>query len=692
MIRRSLVSACVLAAVCGPAVAFINPNFTPVHLSRQSDAILVLRFSPANADGVATAKVEKALKGTIKRKEISFDFGAGAFVAKGKKIARMISAPHAWGLLFVGMFDTGLDMSESDDSGAIGKALLHVGKDWVTLTSYKPGAWEMDDIDARLLGTWAGSTEMLRRAVLYSLNNEDADVPVKSNAHWAGKVALGKVPGHISAVTAVDIDGDGRPYIFIASDKGDQLIRYLSTNGPPKGPPNSPPNGPPKASPTAAPKTPAGGPAAENISADRGLASASLRSAWCDLDRNGKIDLASWSAQGLRLFLQQADGSFVVKTVAGVDELKAGCLSLSPIDCGRAGPGLLAATPDAVVLILFDNRLNVTTRKLPAAGDASRGLGKAGECLLADFDDDGLPDVCRLFEAGGLLYRGTALGRFARPVRVDAAFGQGRHGSTLGDYDMDGLLDILTCAEDGVRIWHNAGEGKFVEMLAESGEIEYISKRGGVAGITGDINNNGRQDITLLYGDTAPQVFFNRGFNSFGHARMLDVVSNNALADAANGQQAGCLADVNGDGALDLVVALTDGGIWMLPRKVNAGQKALAAVPVLTVAAPGGVTASDSGAASAASAASAGKPGAVAVANAATRPAHRYTGPLTVIGQQSGRCLGAYSISAGQVGIIFGLREPGPVNLHWKMPDGTKRSEDVFIEQGPVRVILNSSK
>ena len=43
-------------------------------------------------------------------------------------------------------------------------ALLHVGKDWVTLSYYEDSrTWDMDDVDPKLLGTWAGSDVMLRR-------------------------------------------------------------------------------------------------------------------------------------------------------------------------------------------------------------------------------------------------------------------------------------------------------------------------------------------------------------------------------------------------------------------------------------------------------------------------------------------------------------------------------------------------
>ena len=42
----------------------------------------------------------------------------------------------------------------------------------------------MEKIDARMLGTWAGSTDMLKRAVKYIVSDQDADVPSRTDAQW----------------------------------------------------------------------------------------------------------------------------------------------------------------------------------------------------------------------------------------------------------------------------------------------------------------------------------------------------------------------------------------------------------------------------------------------------------------------------------------------------------------------------
>ena len=65
-------------------------------------------------------------------------------------------------------------------------------------------------------------------------------------------------------------------------------------------------------------------------------------------------------------------------------------------------------------------------------------------------------------------------------------------------------------------------------------------------------------------------------------------------------------------------------------------------------------------------------------------------GPVTVTGWQDKRCLGAHVLRAGGAGATFGLKEAGPVKLTWRLGGGKVQTREVFVEDKPVRVILNS--
>jgi hypothetical protein len=69
-------------------------------------------------------------------------------------------------------------------------------------------------------------------------------------------------------------------------------------------------------------------------------------------------------------------------------------------------------------------------------------------------------------------------------------------------------------------------------------------------------------------------------------------------------------------------------------------------------------------------------------------PAAPFAGPVTVTGYGNGRCLGAWSLSAGSPGALFGLSDPGEVTLKWKLPGGAERSQEVVVEEGVKTVLL----
>ena len=123
------------------------------------------------------------------------------------------------------------------------------------------------------------------------------------------------------------------------------------------------------------------------------------------------------------------------------------------------------------------------------------------------------------------------------------------------------------------------------------------------------------------------------------------------LSQISDGQQTGCLGDFTGDGALDMFLVLTNGECWLFPRKVEEGP-ALAVVAGLPV---GG-----------------------------------HAGPVTVTAWRDKRPLGAFAVRPGDVGAFYGMTEPGPVTIKWRLPGGKLQEKEVIAEDGPVRVLLGA--
>ena len=63
MIRKLVVSVALVALVCSSAWAFINPNFTPIDLVKQSDVIVTVEIKNVDKDGLVTATVTKVIQG-----------------------------------------------------------------------------------------------------------------------------------------------------------------------------------------------------------------------------------------------------------------------------------------------------------------------------------------------------------------------------------------------------------------------------------------------------------------------------------------------------------------------------------------------------------------------------------------------------------------------------------------------------
>ncbi len=528
ILKRRVAVVVFVTLVLGPGVcALINPNFTPLDLVEQSELILQVEFGPIK-DNRCVCTVKKVLKGKLEQKTVTLDFSKAMNLAEAKRMAgHIVASGKAPGVCFSG------EEMEADAKGEA-RGFLHVGGRWIDLRGGKGQVWELRKIDKYMEGCWAGGTDMLLRAVDYILSDEDADVPVTSGVSWSKVAKVGSVGGKVTSAGAVDLDGSGKPCLFVTSSEGDRLFHYRRG-------------------------------ALKDVTAERKLRSKSRVSAWIDWNGDGKLDLVSWDGASLGVHLRDRDGA-VFHPRSPLGEAPAnGCVALSVLDLGGGRPGLLVSTSGAPVL-LAPGAPPVKPRKFVKGGPPGRSLGQAAACLVADFDGDSFPDIIQPFGKGSLFYRGKGAGRFAAPTRCGIVAGPGKPDVRTGDFDADGLLDVLTTAKEGCEIWQNTGGGRFVPRKRLSGEIAYISKSDAVAGQACDINNDGRQDIFIAYESMGAQIFFNRGFRSTGHAHTIDLTDNGLLPAAEKGQQTGCIGDFNADGAQDMVLVLRQGDIHVFWR------------------------------------------------------------------------------------------------------------------------------
>ena len=279
-----------------------------------------------------------------------------------------------------------------------------------------------------------------------------------------------------------------------------------------------------------------------------------------------------------------------------------------------------------------------------------KDLGVASACLVADFDGDGLPDIVQPLTNGGLFYKGLVNGGFAAPVPCEVA-NNGSMNLCLGDWDGDGRLDILAPAQGKFKLWENQGNGHFADKMGLTGESRYMASGSAVGACACDLNSDGRQDMAIFYADAVPQVFFGRGFRSFGLSISLDLSRSGLLLEVNNGVKAGCVADFTGDHAPDMALALNNGDVVVVAR-VSTGEDLCARVIL---------------------------------------PPSAGTGPVRVWGLDGKRGLGAWNVSAGSAPACIARTSAGPIKVKWLRPGQPEHATDVVLEDKPVNVIIGSA-
>ena len=192
------------------------------------------------------------------------------------------------------------------------------------------------------------------------------------------------------------------------------------------------------------------------------------------------------------------------------------------------------------------------------------GMGVA----VADYDNDGFPDIFISCVGQSRLFHNTGKGTFVDVTRSSGLFGrQGLSTSALWfDYDRDGFLDLFVCnyvrwspehdvfcSLDGTHksyctpeayrgdtcwLFRNRGNGTFEDVTATSGIFDSSSKSLGVAML--DYDQDGWPDL-LVANDTQP----NKLYRNLHNGKFKDVAVEAGLAFSTEGKaRAGMGVDV----------------------------------------------------------------------------------------------------------------------------------------------------
>ncbi len=234
-----------------------------------------------------------------------------------------------------------------------------------------------------------------------------------------------------------------------------------------------------------------------------------------------------------------------------------------------------AAPPKAA---LFHNNHDGTFTNVAEKAGVTNGRWGFG-CAIADYDNDGWPDIYVTNFGKNRLYHNNRDGTFTDVAeKAGVALGNWSTGATWGDYDGDGRLDLfvpgyvhydlanppasgeggaaysfcqfrgenVSCGPRGLKgepdhLFHNNGDGTFTDVSEKAG----VADNNGYYGLTSvfvDVNNNGKPDLLVGNDSTPNYLYLNKGDGTFD-----DVSYASGFALNENGRETATMGIAVGD-------------------------------------------------------------------------------------------------------------------------------------------------
>jgi PKD repeat protein len=278
-----------------------------------------------------------------------------------------------------------------------------------------------------------------------------------------------------------------------------------------------------------------------------------------DFDGYPDIVLTYSSGQAVRLLMNEASGAdrvFNDRTSLNIPLLSGAAVKADPGDADGDGDlDIVVAFNGSKDILLLNNGLGILTKdgnfNLPEVPDSSSDI------IFCDVDNDGDMDIITTNNDSvgqsllqNRIYINDGSGSFTDET-TQRLPDENRYTEVLdvGDIDRDGSIDIIFAdgLQDSVLI--NNGDGTFMDNTAQSVPYNGFSS---VDTKLADMDGDGYLDAVVL-GDSAISLFINDGTGSFKKDASIKLPDYNSYPARIGGESI-AIADINGDGALDIII------------------------------------------------------------------------------------------------------------------------------------------